>query len=193
MPNGGVREDPAYEMTYDGFNLIAMSFTTKKALFYKIEFINEFNRRGDELQRRGIPINDTAAMYRMAADEIDRQKARADAAEAALVKVEEVVKVAEGNPIEWTEERSISAAEATREFPALVASMKKWRSKDRKYQKWLSTHIPTPNWDIVSMCSYLKTVHGLVTLKQVVNPQFDRHIFNRVDVESAAEKVKETE
>ena len=38
------REKPMYEMTRDGFSLLAMGFTGKKALEFKLKFINEFNR-----------------------------------------------------------------------------------------------------------------------------------------------------
>ena len=45
------REKPMYEMTRDGFSLLAMGFTGKKALDFKIKFIDEFNRMEATLKK----------------------------------------------------------------------------------------------------------------------------------------------
>ena len=44
QPNGGTRSTPAYRLTRDGFTLLAMGFTGKKALQFKLAYITEFNR-----------------------------------------------------------------------------------------------------------------------------------------------------
>lgn len=44
QPNGGTRSVPAYRLTRDGFTLLAMGFTGKKALQFKLAYIDEFNR-----------------------------------------------------------------------------------------------------------------------------------------------------
>jgi Rha family phage regulatory protein len=44
MPNGGTREERAYRLTRDGFTLLAMGFTGKKALTFKLAYIDAFNR-----------------------------------------------------------------------------------------------------------------------------------------------------
>ncbi|WP_293222269.1 Rha family transcriptional regulator [Ottowia sp.] len=41
---GGTQEAPAYRLTRDGFTLLAMGFTGKKALQFKLAYIAEFNR-----------------------------------------------------------------------------------------------------------------------------------------------------
>ena len=46
-----VRSEPYYEITKDGFVLLAMGFTGKKAYKFKIEYINAFNRMADEIKR----------------------------------------------------------------------------------------------------------------------------------------------
>ena len=46
-----VRSEPYYEITKDGFVLLAMGFTGEKAYKFKIEYINAFNRMGDEIKR----------------------------------------------------------------------------------------------------------------------------------------------
>lgn len=47
--DGAVRKTPYYELTRDAFVLIAMGFTGKKALQWKINYINAFNRMEAEL------------------------------------------------------------------------------------------------------------------------------------------------
>lgn len=46
-----VRSEPYYEMTKDGFVLLAMGFTGEKAYKFKIEYINAFNRMADEIKQ----------------------------------------------------------------------------------------------------------------------------------------------
>ena len=48
---GKIRRDPFYNLTRDGFSLLAMGFTGKKALQWKIAFINAFNQMEQILQK----------------------------------------------------------------------------------------------------------------------------------------------
>ncbi len=48
------RQDPAYELTRDGFVLLAMGFTGKRALAFKLAYIDAFNRMEAELHQRGV-------------------------------------------------------------------------------------------------------------------------------------------
>ena len=41
---GATRKDPAYRLTRDGFTLLTMGFTGKKALAFKLAYIDAFNR-----------------------------------------------------------------------------------------------------------------------------------------------------
>lgn len=47
------KQQPMYTMTRDGFSLLAMGFTGKKALKFKLDFINEFNRMEEALKKLG--------------------------------------------------------------------------------------------------------------------------------------------
>ena len=47
------KQQPMYTMTRDGFSLLAMGFTGKKALEFKLKFINEFNRMEETLKKLG--------------------------------------------------------------------------------------------------------------------------------------------
>ena len=44
QPNGGVRMEPSYDMDRDGFTLLAMGFQGRKALAFKLAYIEAFNR-----------------------------------------------------------------------------------------------------------------------------------------------------
>ncbi|HEY3986541.1 Rha family transcriptional regulator [Cedecea sp.] len=50
VANGAVRKTPYFELTRDAFVLIVMGFTGKKALQWKIDYINAFNKMEDELR-----------------------------------------------------------------------------------------------------------------------------------------------
>ena len=51
LGNGRTRKTPAYRMTREGFMLLAMGFTGKEALRWKLSFIAAFNRMEAELQK----------------------------------------------------------------------------------------------------------------------------------------------
>lgn len=48
--NNATRKSPAYEITRDGFTLLAMGFTGKKALHFKLAYIDAFNRMEEALR-----------------------------------------------------------------------------------------------------------------------------------------------
>lgn len=50
-PSGGARTYPMYLLTRDGFTLIAMGFTGKKALAWKVKYIQAFNAMENELAK----------------------------------------------------------------------------------------------------------------------------------------------
>ena len=50
----GVRRDSAFDMTKDGFTLLAMGFTGPKALRFKIDYIQRFNEMEETLRGHAI-------------------------------------------------------------------------------------------------------------------------------------------
>ena len=52
MPTGGVRKDPAYLMTRDGFTFLAMGFTGPRAAVFKEAYIEAFNKMEAELKNK---------------------------------------------------------------------------------------------------------------------------------------------
>ncbi|SMF44272.1 Rha family transcriptional regulator [Desulfovibrio gilichinskyi] len=49
-PNGAIRKEPAFNMTRDGFSLLAMGFTGNKAMEWKIKFLDAFNSMESRLK-----------------------------------------------------------------------------------------------------------------------------------------------
>lgn len=52
QPNGGKVTYPAYRITRDGFTLLAMGFTGKRALQFKLAYIDAFNRMEEQLAQQ---------------------------------------------------------------------------------------------------------------------------------------------
>lgn len=77
QPNGGVVEYPEFRITEEGFMLLAMGFTGKKALGYKLAFIAEFKRLRAVVGQRALPtpaelptINPTALLLQGQSDPV---------------------------------------------------------------------------------------------------------------------------
>ena len=68
QPNGGYREEPAVNMTRDGFTLLAMGFTGKKAMAWKLRYIEAFNAMERELRKRSEPPSVTPRYNYLPAD-----------------------------------------------------------------------------------------------------------------------------
>lgn len=78
MPNGSFRKDPLYVMTRDGFSLLVMGFTGSKALQFKLDYIDAFNKM-EQIIRSGnfnLPQNYSEALRQLAeqVEESERQK-----------------------------------------------------------------------------------------------------------------------
>lgn len=69
QPNGGVVEYPEFRITEEGFMLLAMGFTGKKALGYKLAFVAEFKRLRAVVGQHALPTPADATMQ--AIPEID--------------------------------------------------------------------------------------------------------------------------
>jgi len=69
QPNGGTREVPAWQLTRDGFTLLAMGFTGKRALAFKLSYIAAFNRM--EAALHGPPLTESRAQGELTLDVTD--------------------------------------------------------------------------------------------------------------------------
>ncbi|WP_300560322.1 phage antirepressor KilAC domain-containing protein [Companilactobacillus sp.] len=64
------KQYPMYYMNRDGFTLLAMGFTGKKALRFKMQYIEAFNKMEDQIKTGGFKIPSTMAeALRLAADQ----------------------------------------------------------------------------------------------------------------------------
>ena len=83
QPNGGTKRQPMYEVTRDGFTLLAMGFNGKKAMQFKLAYIQAFNAMEKELKnprRRRVRVldedieslRDTISGLREVADALNR-------------------------------------------------------------------------------------------------------------------------
>lgn len=64
--NGAKASYPAYRLTRDGFTLLAMGFTGKKAVAFKLAYIDAFNRMEAELQKPAYDPDQIALAHRAA-------------------------------------------------------------------------------------------------------------------------------
>ena len=74
MPVGeGFKDSPIVIMTRDGFSLLVMGFTGEKALKFKLDFIEAFNRMESELKSQLPDFNNPAIAARAWADEFEKR------------------------------------------------------------------------------------------------------------------------
>lgn len=76
IPDGYGRSRKAYYMNRDGFTLLAMGFTGKKALKFKLKYIEAFNQMENEVKNGGFKVPSTMAeALRLAADQQEQIEA----------------------------------------------------------------------------------------------------------------------
>ena len=65
QPNGGTKQGKFFIMNKDAFTLLAMGFTGKRVLEFKIAYINEFNKMEAELksQKHALPDLDLKVRF----------------------------------------------------------------------------------------------------------------------------------
>ncbi len=61
--NGATRKEPAYRITRDGFTLLAMGFTGKEAMQWKVAYLSAFNKMEAELLARTTRPHNPAIDY----------------------------------------------------------------------------------------------------------------------------------
>lgn len=70
------RPQPGFEITRDGFALLAMGFTGAKALKFKLAFIAEFNRMEAELRTPAANLHDPATLRTLLLASSEREMAQ---------------------------------------------------------------------------------------------------------------------
>lgn len=75
MPNGGSRLVRSFDMTKDGFTLLAMGFTGPKALRFKLAYIQRFNEMETRLRAPVLPnFSNPVAAARARANELEQKQ-----------------------------------------------------------------------------------------------------------------------
>lgn len=75
MPNGSYREVPIYTMSRDGFSLLVMGFTGSKALQFKLDFIEAFNKMEEIIKSSfALPQTYAEALRQLAEKVEDNEK-----------------------------------------------------------------------------------------------------------------------
>jgi Rha family phage regulatory protein len=72
LPDGQGIDRRAFEMTRDGFALLAMGFTGAQALTFKLRYIEQFNRMETELRRRSA-VTEEVRQFTAAVADIKRE------------------------------------------------------------------------------------------------------------------------
>lgn len=67
---GNNKSYPEYLMNFDGFSILVMGFTGKKAIRFRVKFVEEFRRMSNELQR--IKLNRENAHWQEIRSEVKR-------------------------------------------------------------------------------------------------------------------------
>lgn len=78
QPNGGIKPAKRYVMNRDGFTLLTMGFTGKKAMKFKLDYIAAFNAMEKKLNELQSPLPRTySEALRQLADEVEaKEKAK---------------------------------------------------------------------------------------------------------------------
>ena len=71
------RKLPMYLITRDGFTILAMGFTGKRAMEFKIKYIEAFNRMEEELRRKAVRSPETKGT--LPDGDLERERLRQDA------------------------------------------------------------------------------------------------------------------
>lgn len=62
LPNNGSKQERYYTMTRDGFTILAMGYTGKKAMAFKEKYIAAFNRMEQMLRQSAVPMADNGRL-----------------------------------------------------------------------------------------------------------------------------------
>lgn len=74
QPNGGVRHSRVVVMNRDGFTLLVMGFTGKKAMNFKIEYIAAFNAMEKALKEQQKPMSEIEILVHSAQAMLDQSR-----------------------------------------------------------------------------------------------------------------------
>ncbi|MBS4773411.1 MAG: Rha family transcriptional regulator [Proteobacteria bacterium] len=153
------REQKMYEITRDGFTLLAMGFTGKKAMQFKIDFIKAFNAMEAELLNRAALKKPTFAETLLGSRELKKE----NQAQKALI-ADMSAELLKSRPL-WCrvlkyKRLGLSTAEVGKLVGRSRASVKLYCAALRKYG--LLNPLPQPAEQLVLNFSAAETIPGVV-------------------------------
>lgn len=74
QPNGGIKSARRFIMNRDGFTLLAMGFTGKKAMKFKLDYISAFNKMENILKDQQKPMSLAELFFMQANINLDYEK-----------------------------------------------------------------------------------------------------------------------
>ena len=171
--NGAVHTFPMYEMTRDGFMAIAMTFTGKRGSIFREKIIEEFNRRGEGLEKRGIPTYTHVELLEMSLAEIKKQTERADKAEFKATALQDNAAAA----VEY----GLTASRILAEYPAIAKAAS-------TYKITFNAQTVTPT---AQLTCYLRNAHGFSTDTKIQMGRypitvFDKALLDKLEAELGA-------
>ena len=170
---GNNEERPMHELTKDGFMAIAMTFTGKRGSIFREKIIEEFNRRGEGLEKRGIPTYTHVELLEMSLAEIKKQTERADKAEFKATALQDNAAAA----VEY----GLTASRILAEYPAIAKAAS-------TYKITFNAQTVTPT---AQLTCYLRNAHGFSTDTKIQMGRypitvFDKALLDKLEAELGA-------
>lgn len=158
---------PVYEMTKDGFMAIGMTFTGKTAAAFRVGVIEEFNRRGDELEKRGLP---TLSMEEILQRSLDKIREQAN-----------TIKLTQDRATDNVLDHALTSNDIVKEFQKLSVIA----------NDWVNVHVKNGSKFRLGgrVTIWLKEVYGLTPVVRIVKKPYDVAAFNRADIERVVREV----
>jgi Rha family phage regulatory protein len=171
-----------YQMTRDGFMLIALAFTGKKGCAFRVKVIDAFNKMEAELQKRGVQTNTgLAGLLKAAAEELEAK----DREIATVTKEKEVFRLGlaqvgteiKQRPIDLLIDNTVAAVDIEknhRMYPGII----------KKAQEFARRNPNTFNVIELTGCITRVCMDGGCTEIKAIGPKgYYRCQYNRADVD----------
>jgi len=145
-PCGATRDYPYSEMTRDGFALLVMGFTGKKAMAWKIKFLEAFNAMEEQLRAQPQPVADLPFEFDLLLSEAARLSDELWAASDALMRAREI-KASLYSKIEYDH----MARHIAKPEPAISDIPNPFRASPKLYD-WFKGWLKEHGYTLTSFC-----------------------------------------
>lgn len=183
-------ETDCYEMTQDGFTLVAMGFTGKKALGYKKQYIQEFNRMSQELLKHGQSPKSNLDLLKLAVQDLERLEAEKSiltqsvkTATTTILTQQTEIETNKGKSVAMVLTFSLPAWKVYNTYPNIRKAVDSYISKKKNPSQWQTPGATT----------MVLLMNGLERVLSPYNNKNQPHsVFSKSDVENLEAKLGET-